>query len=383
MSGTSAPIRLGLIGTGLAAQKLHWPALQRLADRYRVTACCDLSAEAAAAFAELAQMPEDRFVRSSAALLGRDDVDAVLVTLPIPHLLEAAREALAAGKHVICEKPSGGDEAQAKSFVELRREFPDRTLLLAENMFYRDDLRLARRLLDAGAIGRVHLVAWRFASHWIPRRGQFSGTPWRQRPQYRGGAHLDNGVHHMAKLRLLCGEVATLSALTQRANATIDAPSDLAVDLAFTGGAIGSYAATYTDVPLPAEPNETRLYGTSGTLVLGERGARKEVRLHRADEPPQTHSFEGTDNGYWGELCNFADALQHGAPIVGTVQQSARNLLLVVRALDAAERRQVTTLEAPWLDEPPGVPLWQPWGADDWRGPAPGTYTVTHAPPAD
>ncbi|MBO0701931.1 MAG: Gfo/Idh/MocA family oxidoreductase, partial [Candidatus Dormibacteraeota bacterium] len=344
------PVRLGLLGTGLAARKLHWPALRRLSERYAVTACHDRSPEAMAEFADLAGVARDRLLPDREALLAREDVDAVLITLPIPELLPATADALAAGKDVICEKPAGGDEEQARAFVELVRRHPERRVLLAENMFYRDDLRLARQLVDAGALGRVHLVVWRFASHWVPRPGEFSSTPWRHRPAYRGGALLDNGVHHMARLRLICGEVRSFSALVQRANVTIDAPSDLALDLEFQSGAIGSYAATHTDIPLPPETNETRVYGTSGTLVIAEQGPRKVVQLYRADEPEQTHLFEGVDNGHWGELTNFADAVQHGAPIVGTVEQSARNLLLVVRGLDAAERREVTTPDAPWLE---------------------------------
>jgi predicted dehydrogenase len=333
-----------------------------------------------AAFRELTGLPRDRFLDDREALLGRADVDAVLITLPISALVAATADALAAGKDVICEKPAGGDEEEARALVELVRGYPERRVLVAENMFYRDDLRLARQLVDAGAIGRLHLLAWRFAAHWVPRAGEFSGTPWRHRPTYRGGPLLDAGVHHMARLRLICGEVSSVSALVQRANATIDAPSDLALDLAFESGAIGSYAAAYTDIPLPPEPNEMRLYGTSGTLVLNER---KEVRLYRADEAPQTHVFEGIDNGHWAQLSNFADALRHGAPIVGTVEQSVRNLLLVVRGLDAAERRKVMPTAAPWLEEAAGVPLWKPWGSTEWRDGVPGRYTVTHGTLAD
>jgi predicted dehydrogenase len=381
--GPSRPIRLGLLGTGLAARKLHWPALRLLADRYRIAACYDRSPEAVTSFRELTGLSPGQFLSDRDALLTHPDVDAVLITLPIAELAAATADALAAGKDVICEKPAGGDEQQARALVELVRSHPERRVLLAENMFYRDDLRLARQLVDAGAIGRLHLVAWRFAAHWVPQAGEFSSTPWRHRPAYRGGALLDAGVHHMARLRLICGEVRSLSALVQRANATIDAPSDLTLDLAFESGAIGSYAAAYADIPLPPEANETRFYGTSGTLVLTEHGQRKEVLLHRADEPPQTHVFDGVDNGHWGELCNFADAVQHGAPIVGTVEQSVRNLLLVVRALDAAERREVTTPDAQWLQEAPGVPLWRPWGATEWRDGAPGRYAVIHGTLAD
>ncbi|MFZ0216258.1 MAG: Gfo/Idh/MocA family oxidoreductase [Candidatus Dormiibacterota bacterium] len=370
------PIRLGLIGTGLAVKRLHWPALRKLRERYTIAAFCDRSRDAAARFAGDAGLPMDRYVADHQQLLARDDVEAVLITVPIPFLYQTAKDALEAGKHVICEKPPGVDEAQALQFVALGERFPDRVLLLAENMFYRDDLRLARRLLDGGAIGRLHLMGWRYAGQLIPREGQFSGTPWRQRPQYRGGALLDNGVHHVARIRLLCGDVTRVAALTQRANETIDAPSDLALTMEFASGAIGSYAASYKELPVPPEPNETRLYGTEGVLVLAGEQRTFTVTLHRPDVVPEVHRFSGIDNGYWAELRNFYEAVRCGAAIVGTVQQSVKNLLVVMRALDSAAQHQMLGVDAPALSAPPGVPFWTPHGTEDWHEGAPGEYVI-------
>jgi hypothetical protein len=45
----------------------------------------------------------------------------------------------------------------------------------------------------------------------------------------------------------------------QAANSTIDAPSDLALDLVFTGGAIGNHTASYPEIPVPPEHNDMRL----------------------------------------------------------------------------------------------------------------------------
>src|SRR5207253_7760223 len=95
-----------------------------------------------------------RFTSDYGELLTRDDVDAVLISVPIPYLYEVARDALGAGKDVLCEKPTGVDEQQAQGFLALEEEHPDRTLMIGENFFYRDDLRHARALLDDGAIGR-------------------------------------------------------------------------------------------------------------------------------------------------------------------------------------------------------------------------------------
>ncbi|WP_290054761.1 Gfo/Idh/MocA family protein [Amycolatopsis solani] len=355
------PIRLGLIGTGLAIEKLHWPALCGLADRYVVTAFTDSSAGQCRRFAGYSGVDPALAVAARTALLAREDVDAVLVSVPIPHLYEVARDALAAGKDVFCEKPAGADAEQAAAFLSLAVAHPDRTFMVGENYFYRDDLRYARALLDDGAIGRPHLMAWRHAGQSVPRAGGFTGTPWRQRPRYRGGVHLDFGVHHIAQIRLLCGDIARVHGAVQTANRTIDAPSDLTLNLVFTGGAIGNYTASFPDIPIPPEPNDMRLYGTEGVLVLGGSEAERRVTRSGADATTHTTVFRGSDNGYRAELADFADAVQFGGRPVGSVAQSVANAMVVQRAFDSAERATALT-----LDPVPGagpVPLWRPRGS--------------------
>lgn len=355
------PIRLGLIGTGLAVEKLHWPALRTLADRYEVTAFTDSSAAQSRRFADYSGVGPARAAADRAALLARDDVDAVLISVPIPHLYEVARDALTAGKDVFCEKPTGVDAEQAAAFLALAAGHPDRTFMVGENFFYRDDLRYARALLDGGAIGRLHLMAWRHAGRLVPREGGFTGTPWRLRPRYRGGVHLDVGVHHIAQIRLLCGDIARLHGAVQAANSTIDGPSDLALNIVFTGGAIGNYTASYPEIPVPPEPNDMRLYGTEGVLVLAGSESERRVTHSGSDGTTHTTVFRGIDNGYRAELVDFADAVQFGLRPVGSVAQSVANAMVVQRALDSAERAAELA-----LDPVPGagpVPLWRPRGS--------------------
>ncbi|GAA0944706.1 Gfo/Idh/MocA family oxidoreductase [Pseudonocardia zijingensis] len=368
------PIRLGLIGTGLAVEQLHWPALRRMPDRFEVTAFAERSPEQAQRFASYAGVDDGRHHEDHRDLLARDDVDAVLVSVPIPLLLGIARDVLEAGKHLLCEKPTGTDEEQARAFLEFEREFPDRVVLVGENYFYRDDIRHARALLDDGAIGKLHLMAYRRAGQTVPRAGRFTSTPWRQRPQYRGGVHLDAGVHDIAQIRVLCGEVLRVHGAVQWANSTIDSPSDLALNLTFSGGAIGNYTACYSEIPVPPEPNDMRLYGTEGVLVLSGPEAERRVTLMRADGTTRTDVFRGIDNGYYGELCDFSDAVRHGGPVVGTIAQSVANMRIVLAALDSAEESAVVALDSPVEG---GVPLWRPRGASGLFDGLPGTREIS------
>jgi predicted dehydrogenase len=351
------PVRLGIIGTGLAVEQLHWPALKQLPDRFQIAAFANHTRPKAEQFAAYSGASLDDYHADYHDLLRRDDVEAVLISLPIPLNYPVTRDCLAAGKDVICEKPPGADLEQGRAFLALAERFSDRTVLVAENCFYRDDLRLARALLDDGAIGRVHLMAWRTVSRLVPRPGQFSSTPWRQEPGYQGGPHLDGGVHHIAQIRLLCGDAGRLHGDVQDANGTMGGPSDLTLNLRFVSGAIGNYTAAYPEIPVPAEGNEMRLYGDAGVMTVGGR----RVAVHRPDGSTEEHTLEAGDSGYYNEFLNFYDAVVHGEPVVGTIAQSFHNLLLVLKGLESAARSRVVELdEAPAPLAASSVPLWRP-----------------------
>lgn len=371
LSDAPRPVRLGVIGTGLAVEQLHWPALNRMPERFAIAAFANHSRPKAEHFADYTGASMADYHADYHDLLRRDDVEAVLISLPIPLNYAVTRECLVAGKDVICEKPAGADEAEGRAFLALEIEFPERKVLIAENCFYRDDLRLARSLLDDRAIGRVHLMTWRMVSQSVPQPGRFSSTPWRHHPAYRGGAHLDGGVHHTAQMRMLCGDVQRVHGAIQSANSTVDAPSDLTLNLEFADGAIGNYTACYPEIPVPPESNEMRLYGADGVMTLGGQASSRQIALYRPDGTVEEHRFEQIDSGYFGEFLNFYEAIMHGAPIIATIAQSFHNMLIVLRGLDAAEQKRVFD-----LDPATAVPLWRPHGATGLFDGMPGHATT-------
>ncbi len=357
---TDTTIRLGIIGTGLAVEKLHWPALTALGDRFTVAAFCDIDRDHAAHFASYSGASMDDWTADYQELLARDDVDAILVSLPIPLQAEVARHALEAGKHVISEKPPGPDEPDAHELLAAADAHPEQVLLIAENYFYRDDVRWAKHLVERGEIGRVHMMAYREAYQLVPREDSFSSTPWRWQGAYRGGPHLDGGVHHTAKIRMIMGDVARLAAETQDANSTHGGPSDLVVTMRFVSEAIGTYAAIYPELAIPQEENEMRVYGTEGVLSV----KNKRVELHRSKKTA-VYDFPDQDGGYIGEFQNFHEAVTHGAPVVGTLAQSIRGMELITKALHSAETGETVVLDdAPTRLAARPLPMWMPHGAD-------------------
>jgi predicted dehydrogenase len=96
-------LRIGIVGCGEVTQVIHLPSLHQLAEQFAVTALCDVSATVLQGVGEQWRAP-NRY-RDYHDLLAQADVDAVLIANPDAYHAEVALAAIAAGKHVLIEKP--------------------------------------------------------------------------------------------------------------------------------------------------------------------------------------------------------------------------------------------------------------------------------------
>jgi predicted dehydrogenase len=333
------PIKLGIIGAGLAVRQLHWPALKQLKDKFTVVALADVDTDRARETAKLVG-GGDRIFADYHELLALDDVEAVLLALPIHLTTPIALDSARAGKHVLMEKPLGSNLEQGRQLMEQLAELPV-TTLVAENFRYRDDLRIARELIGAGRIGdplmlRIHSVSRANTDN----PDTFSGTPWRHDNQYRGGPILDAGVHHAAALRILGGDVEWVQAFAKSGGSRLGGPTTITMNLRFRSGALGSYVFSVVGHDDGSAPGGITVYGTDGTITIREG----KVQLARPDEKTETIAGERIDGGYYGEFANFYAAVRAGEPVVATLEQSYRDMELILRGLDSAEQAQVILL---------------------------------------
>src|SRR5215470_2106650 len=100
--------RVGIVGLGFGAQ-VHLPAFQ--SEGWEVAAVCSRHADKARAVAEAACVAD--VCTDPLELVARDDISAVAVSTPPRTHYPITMAALAAGKHVLCEKPFAMDAAQA------------------------------------------------------------------------------------------------------------------------------------------------------------------------------------------------------------------------------------------------------------------------------
>jgi predicted dehydrogenase len=208
------------------------------------------------------------------ALLSRDDIGIVVnLTVPAAHSA-VSLAALSAGKHVFSEKPLAVDLALGRKVVE---EAESRGLLVgcAPDTFLGAGGRLARRLLDEGAVGRVLAGTAFVMSHGMEH--------WHPDPEFffkaGGGPVLDVGPYYVTALVNLLGPVARVASMTGTGlpervvtaqgprkghRIKVETPTTALSLLEFASGAQVIFGASW-DVWRHSHP-PIELYGTDGTL---------------------------------------------------------------------------------------------------------------------
>lgn len=152
--GTST-VNIGLVGLGYWGNNL----LRTFAKvpGARVTDLCDLDPASVAKFGEA--HPGARRTTDFAELIGRDDVDAVLIATPPSRHHAMALAALRAGKHVWVEKPLALSAVDGRELVDTA-EKAGRILFVDETFLYDPLVREMKRLIDQGALGDVYHLSF-------------------------------------------------------------------------------------------------------------------------------------------------------------------------------------------------------------------------------
>lgn len=333
MSASTSPIRLALIGAGVFARDAHVPSLLRHPDRFEIAAIYSRTHATAQALAE--QIPYAVDIHTDLdELLARPDIEAVEVLLPISALPDAITKALAAGKHIISEKPIAIDVETGRKLLAQHAHHTNLVWMVGENWRYESAFLQAAEMIQNGTIGTPLTCHWALYTP-INANSKYYHTLWRRDSSIPGGFIMDGGVHHIAALRMLLGEISQVNA-TLRQNSPDLPPADtVAATLDFASGVVGTYLATYAT----AAPWPPHLYigGTEGSLRI----QRREIEVTRAGktERIETEGFDGVEK----ELLAFADSIRSDAPHRNAPIESLRDLAVIEAILASAATGQCVT----------------------------------------
>ena len=294
-------LRWGVIGTGIAARFVHAIHTHTAQRAVAVTA---RDAARTAAFATEHGIPT--VLPSVDALVTSPDVDVVYVATPHPLHREQALAAIAAGKHVLIEKPIAMSADEAAEILAAGRTAG---VLVMEAMWtrYLPQSSILRQVIADGLVGEVRTVIADFGF-------VFPVDPTHRlwAPELGGGALLDAGVYPISFASSVIGPLRLVSAIGTVANG-VDSSATL-----LASGTEGAGALLTTSL-IAALPVEAQVIGSAGRAKLlspffGPSGIRVTIGGFDSGEVVEwrDESFDALHDGLGHQATAFASYVAEG-----------------------------------------------------------------------
>jgi len=351
------PLRVGLIGFGLAGQVFHAPTIRAVAGLE-----LECIVERGGSLAQR-KYPDVRVVRTLEELLADESIRVCVVATPNTTHFEIAQRCLLAGREVVVDKPFTITSAEATELIDLAAR-QKRLLSVFQSRRWDGDFLTLRKLLDSGALGRLV----EYESRYDRYRPQLKpGNFWREGAAPGGGMLYDLGPHMIDQALVLFGspEGVTAELFLQRDTARVDDAFDVRLHYPAL-----SVTLRCTMLACAAGPRYV-LNGTRGSFVkYGMDPQEEKLRLTNAiaadgwgeDSEDQWGTLTSCDGGvtssgkmktepgdYRGFYANIRDAITHNAPLAVTPEQAFR----VIRAIELAQQSSQEKRTVPWNESLP------------------------------
>ena len=270
-------VKVALIGAGAVVEMYLDKGLLSLRDRGEIEFVAAYSRRRERAEALAARLGADACT-DWGALLADPRVEAVIIATPHASHAPLTLAALAAGKHVLVEKPIATNLEDARAMVEAARR-AGRVLSVFENFHFVESFAIARRLIAEGAIGslvmlRAHRLTY-LDEQWLKEDWRAQGAA--------AGIIVDQVCHYAHALRQLAGEaVVRVQALASRTRPDFAAEDTTVLNLQFASGLVGQISLGWSS-RTSFEP-EVNAYGADGSIDAF-RWPDGRVILRRPDLP--------------------------------------------------------------------------------------------------
>lgn len=334
-------VRFAIIGAGVIGA-VHAAALAGQPDTAELSVIADLDNAKAQS---LAQKYGAEHTDDVAALLARDDIDAVTICTPSGLHADLAVAALEAGKHVVIEKPIDVSLAAADRIIEAEARSGKKATVISQHRFDRSSEKVLQAVTD-GTLGRVTSA---IASHaWWRGQSYYDSGDWRGTWALDGGGAVMNQTVHTINLMItMVGTPVEVFAYTAcLAHERIEVEDTAVAVVKFANGGLGIIHGT--TAAYPGLDARLSVYGTKGSAVVSDdelvylyesHGQAKEIAMSDKTGENQigTEFHLGADEVGLGhahrlQLADFIAAVTtDGTPRVST--QDARTSLAVILGL--------------------------------------------------
>ena len=355
----SQPVRIGVIGAGAIATLRHLPAYKRAqgAGKATVVGIADPIGTAAQTAAAKFDVP-NAFTDYQDLLQG--PLDAVSICTPNSYHEPIALAAIAAGKHVLCEKPLALSQDGARRMAAAATAAG---VVTAVNFRYRfiPSAWFARDLIAAGELGEIyHVYGSYFNGSMVDPQTPFS---WRQaRAESGSGALGDLGSHLIDLYRYWFGEIAAVQGHLRTftvarptpggGTATVDVDDASTCLLRLANGAEGTVNASRNALG-HSNHQRVEVYGTKGSLIYeiekwDAGGDRLQLCLGAAQARYNAFATVQVPPSYLTShperaMDDFIDAIRSGTPM-------RPNFTDGVRCQEVLDATELSAREGRWIE---------------------------------
>ena len=360
----SPTIRVAIVGTGAIAE-FHAKAYEALAPRYQLAAVCDADMARARSFAGLHGV--EAVCGSLAEVIGIEDLELVdLCTPPFVHVEQAA-EALAGGRHVLCEKPLAGSLRDMDRLAELERQAGRRLIPVFQYRFD-PEVRNTLALRNAGLFGHHRIST--IENFWFRDEAYFL-APGRGTWQHDlGGTLAGHAIHAHDILCRIVGMPTRVFARTAGLRAGIETEDLAAVTFAFDDGTFATSSAT-----LASRLEQTRFcFAFENVTIEGvvdmtrwEQPSWRYVPVDPADKEKIADVVAAVDTKgeqFEAQFATIHDCLVNGDPAEVTLEDARRSVELLTAMYYSADHSTDVALP---LDADPAY--YDGWRADRQEAP--------------
>jgi predicted dehydrogenase len=214
-------IRVGVVGYGMAAKVMHLPFITTLKE-YHLVSILERNRDDSKE-----KYPYARIVRSIDELVSDPALDLIVITTPNDTHFPYTEKALAAGKHVVLEKPFTNTSEEAEKLIEISKKY-DRILSVFHNRRYVADFLTMKKILEEKLLGDIV----EYEGHFDRYRPELRVSAWREENLPGSGILYDLGSHLIDQALYFFGMPQTITAdiRLQRANSQIDDYFELWLD---------------------------------------------------------------------------------------------------------------------------------------------------------
>jgi UDP-N-acetyl-2-amino-2-deoxyglucuronate dehydrogenase len=343
--------------------RLHAQTIQALRPRAELAIVVDRLAERATALASEFGVDAETDL---AAVLTRDDIDAVTICLPSGRHADAAVAALEHGKHVIIEKPIDITLDAARRIRDAEAGSSATAMVVSQHRHDR-----ASQVIDgaahAGRFGRITSGAAQMP--WWRSQAYYDSGDWRGTWALDGGGALMNQGHHAIDLLIwFLGEPVEVFAWTGRlAHERIEVEDVAVATIRFANGALGVVHGT--TAAYPGLRATVGVYGDRGCAVLEDDrlvyfhaaegdnapaydygaagGANQAAEVLPASAlAPSSPSIAGlAATSHTAQFVDFLDAVEQGRPPLVTTEEAIRTLAVILGMYESARTNAPVRLD--------------------------------------